>query len=172
MANRNAIHRETVDGVVHLSTVYRGVEYLARADGAGWEVMSHRQALGPHHTGMVRRFASTDALATGLRAFAALAETEPSPQRTAPAAAHIQQVIRRLKTQHQTLGTAANLQVFARKKLGPALLDHIHEAEALDIPPSQAAARQACQDAITDAMALIGRWQLVRMLLPPGSVRA
>lgn len=164
---------ETIDGVVHLSTLYRGVEYIARADGEGWEVQSHRLALGADHVGMIRRFASTQALATGLRAFASL--LDPVAPASGPVAAsasdQARQVVRKLKATRQALGAAPTLQAFARKKVGPALLEQVYAAQALDIPDNRPDEKKACQEAITDAMALIGRWQLVRLLLPPGSVR-
>lgn len=170
--SKSKIHIETIDGVVHLSTVYRGVEYLARAMDSGWEVQSHRLALGAQHSGMVRRFASTEALATGLRAFASfMPQPSPPPESHAGANA-LREALARLRAQQTALAASPDLLSFARKKVGPALLPHIAAIEALDIPESCVEDRTIRDKAVDDVIALIGRWQWVRSLIPPGSVRA
>lgn len=167
-----AIHRETVDGVPHLATVYRGVGYVAWAVGAGWEVQSRRLALGPDHPGTWRRFASTEALATGLRAFAALrAEEAPAVAPVESSRATVRQTLESLRSRHRAALTPSTLEAFARQDLGPEILERVSAAQALILPDHREAERLAREDAVTAALGLIGRWHLVRSLLP-GAARA
>lgn len=67
------INSQTIDNVTFYGAVVRGVEYTAyKTSWGNWQVMTHRQALGPRHVGGCKTFGSLTEMCSKVKAFAGL----------------------------------------------------------------------------------------------------
>lgn len=60
------------NGTTYFSATHRGVEYTCFENTAGWYVATHRTALGRHHIGGGKYYASKAEVAQKVKALAAL----------------------------------------------------------------------------------------------------
>ena len=57
------------NGTKYITAVYRGTEYTLRQGAHGWELTTHRLALGRYNFGGFKRFDTLAAVAAGCKAF-------------------------------------------------------------------------------------------------------